>query len=75
MDPWLAPDGAPRKDVSQMSNPDRLFLGVESSASGRAWRDRLDARGNVARNVRGRGRKTLRSVQRHPEAVREYHTD
>ena len=23
----------------------RLFLGVESSATGRAWRDRLDARG------------------------------
>jgi len=49
MDPWLAPDGAPRKDVSQMSNPDGFFLGVESSASGRAWRNRLDARGNVAR--------------------------
>jgi hypothetical protein len=24
---------------------DGLFLGVESSATGRAWRDRLDARG------------------------------
>ena len=25
----------------------RLFLGVENSATGRAWRDRLDARGAV----------------------------
>jgi len=25
----------------------RLFLGVENSATGRAWRDRLDARGNA----------------------------
>jgi single-stranded-DNA-specific exonuclease len=27
------------------NDPDRFFLGVERSASGRAWRDRLDARG------------------------------
>src|ERR1700688_3761622 len=26
---------------------DGLFLGVESSATGRAWRDRLDARGSA----------------------------
>ena len=27
----------------------RLFLGVERSACGRAWRDRLDERGAAAR--------------------------
>jgi single-stranded-DNA-specific exonuclease len=30
------------------SNDERFFLGVERSASGRAWRDRLDARGQAA---------------------------
>jgi single-stranded-DNA-specific exonuclease len=29
------------------SSSRRLFLGVERSACGRAWRDRLDARGAV----------------------------
>ncbi len=29
------------------SDSDRFFLGVEKSASGRAWRDRLDARGQA----------------------------
>ncbi len=30
-----------------LSNSERFFLGVEKSATGRAWRDRLDERGNV----------------------------
>src|SRR3954471_5659793 len=30
-----------------MSNTNRLFLGVERSATGRAWRDRLDERGSA----------------------------
>src|SRR4029077_9747767 len=42
MDSGLAPSGAPRND--EMSE-NRLFLGVENSATGRAWRDRLDERG------------------------------
>jgi single-stranded-DNA-specific exonuclease len=29
----------------ELAATDGLFLGVESSATGRAWRDRLDARG------------------------------
>jgi single-stranded-DNA-specific exonuclease len=44
MDCGFAPDGAPRNDVIQMSNGNRFFLGVENSATGRAWRDRLDER-------------------------------
>jgi single-stranded-DNA-specific exonuclease len=44
MDCGLAPDDAPRNDAA-MSNANRLFLNVESSATGRAWRDRLDERG------------------------------
>ena len=43
MDSGLAPSGAPRNDVKMTEN--RLFLGVENSATGRAWRDRLDERG------------------------------
>ena len=31
--------------IAEMSEYNRLFLGVESSATGRAWRDRLDERG------------------------------
>ena len=31
------------RDISPMNSD--LFLGVEQSATGRAWRDRLDARG------------------------------
>jgi len=42
MDSGLAPSGAPRND--EMTE-NRLFLGVENSATGRAWRDRLDERG------------------------------
>jgi single-stranded-DNA-specific exonuclease len=42
MDSGLAPGGAPRND--EMTE-NRLFLGVENSATGRAWRDRLDERG------------------------------
>jgi single-stranded-DNA-specific exonuclease len=42
MDSGLAPIGAPRND--EMAE-NRLFLGVENSATGRAWRDRLDERG------------------------------
>ncbi len=37
---------APISALPATSNdPERFFLGVEKSASGRAWRDRLDARG------------------------------
>lgn len=31
--------------AAALNDSDRFFLGVEKSASGRAWRDRLDARG------------------------------
>ncbi len=40
----LAPDGAPGNDMLTMTNANRLFLGVENSATGQAWRDRLDER-------------------------------
>ena len=30
-----------------MANPRRLFLGVEQSVLGRAWRDRLDDQGRA----------------------------
>ena len=32
---------------SRIESDERFFLGVERSASGRAWRDRLDARGQA----------------------------
>src|SRR5579872_2978689 len=47
MDSRLAPDGARRNDTLNMSNTNGLFLGVESSATGRAWRSRLDERGSA----------------------------
>jgi single-stranded-DNA-specific exonuclease len=47
MDCGFAPDGAPRNDVIQTSNGNRLFLGVENSATDRAWRDRLDERASA----------------------------
>ena len=31
--------------ATAVNDPDRYFLGVEKSATGRAWKDRLDARG------------------------------
>lgn len=31
--------------ATAVNDPDRFFLGVETSATGRAWKDRLDARG------------------------------
>lgn len=33
--------------ATSLSNSERFFLGVEKSATGRAWRDRLDDRGNA----------------------------
>ncbi len=33
--------------AAQSKSPTRLFLGVERSATGRAWRDRLDERGSA----------------------------
>ena len=38
--------GAIRTTIAQMAET-RLFLGVENSATGRAWRDRLDERGSA----------------------------
>src|SRR4029077_20605868 len=60
MDSGLAPSGAPRND--EMSE-NRLFLGVENSATGRAWRDRLHERG---------ASRALAIAQRHesPELLR-----
>ena len=45
MDSGFALHGAPRNDYRMSEN--RLFLGVENSATGRAWRDRLDERGSA----------------------------
>ncbi|MGE0260893.1 MAG: DHH family phosphoesterase, partial [Alphaproteobacteria bacterium] len=36
-----------RASMAAPETPSRFFLGVESSARGRAWRDRLDARGEA----------------------------
>ena len=33
--------------ATALTNPERFFLGVERSATGRAWRDRLDERGQT----------------------------
>ena len=33
--------------LATLPKADRFFLGVESSATGRAWRDRLNERGNA----------------------------
>jgi len=33
--------------LATLPNADRFFLGVENSATGRAWRDRLNERGSA----------------------------
>src|SRR5262249_47880723 len=49
--------GLRRESVEMDANPTRrIFLGVEQSATGRVWRDRLDERGNL---------RALSIIQRH----------
>src|SRR6202011_2025318 len=42
---WVAPPSRSTTMYNPPMTENRLFLGVENSATGRAWRDRLDERG------------------------------